>query len=376
VDASGFRYAEEGERTALAGQDIRLTLDTAIQQALEHALEGQRGAGVVINPRNGDVLAMASSPTFAPEDIRSIAKFELLSRDHEKPLYNRAIGGVYPPGSVFKPVVAIASLENGRATGKTEFTCPGYFEVGGVRFHCWSRRGHARIGMRKAIEQSCNAYFCQLGLHCGYERIYHMAEAIGFGYRTDVRLPGEARGLLPGEAWKRRVHHDGWRSGDTCNVSIGQGALLVTPLQMAVFTAAVANGGRVWRPRLVVRADGSTVGELANEMGWSPATLAVVRGGMYDVIQAEHGTGKRAMIPGIEMAGKTGSAEYGPRSDRKKHAWMILFAPYRQPRYAVSLVIEDAVSGGITTAPRMRELMLTIFGVTKPEYREGEGGSV
>ena len=364
VDASGFRHAEEGSRAAVPGHDVRLTIDVTIQRALEHALEGERGAGVVIDPRNGDLLAIAGSPTFAPESIRSASAFELLNRDPAKPLYNRAIAGVYPPGSTFKPVVAVASLENRRATGDTVLACPGYFEVGGTRFRCWSRRGHGQLAMRKAIEQSCNAYFCQLGLQCGYERVYHMAEALGFGYRTEVDLPGEARGLLPGDAWKRRVHHDGWRSGDTCNVSIGQGALLVTPLQMAVFTAALANGGKVWHPRLVMREDGSTAGELVNEMGWSPSTLAVVRGGMYDVVQAEHGTGKRAHIPGIDMGGKTGSAEYGPRSDRKKHAWMILFAPYREPRFAVVLVIEDAVSGGITTAPRLCELMKTIFGVS------------
>ena len=377
VDASGFRYAEEGIRAAVPGEDVRLTIDADIQEVLEKVLEGERGAGVVIDPRNGDILALASSPAFSPESIRSVEAFGALGSDPSKPLYNRAIAGVYPPGSTFKPVVAIAALENRRATGDTEFACPGYYMVGKRRIDCWSRRGHGRIGMRKAIEQSCNSYFCQLGLQCGYVRVYHMAEAIGFGYRTEVELPGEARGLLPGDAWKRKAYNgDGWRDGDTCNVSIGQGALLVTPVQMAVFAAALANGGRVWRPRLVMRRDGSTAGELANEMGWSPATMAVVRGGMHDVVQAENGTGKRARIPGIEMAGKTGSAEYGPPSDRKKHAWMILFAPYREPRYAAALVIEDGVSGGITTAPRMREIMKSIFGVRDTEPEQQETGSL
>jgi len=371
VDAAGFRHTEEAQKPPVPGGDVRLALDLDIQRALERVLAGQRGAGVVLDPENGEVLAMASTPAYNPAAIRSPGTYAGLQRDPHKPLFNRAISGVYPPGSTFKPVVGIAALENNRANVATRFFCPGYFEIGGAVFRCWSRRGHGSIALRKALEQSCNVYFYQLGLQCGYERIYHMADALGFGYRTGVALPGEARGLLPNDRWKREVHGDGWRSGDTCNVSIGQGALLVTPLQMAVYTAALANGGLVWRPRLVLRADGSRAGELVNNMRWSAGTLSVIRQGMYDVVQAERGTGKRAALPGVEMAGKTGSAEYGPRSARKKHAWMILYAPFSRPRYAVSIVIEDALSGGITAAPRMRALMASIFGVAVP----GAGGT-
>jgi penicillin-binding protein 2 len=288
---------------------------------------------------------------------------------------------VYAPGSTFKPLVAIAALENGRADGATAYGCPGFFQIGNAVFRCWRRSGHGTLQMQGALEQSCNAYFCQLGLQCGYERIYHMAEAVGFGLRTGIELPGEASGLVPNDAWKRATQGDGWRSGDTCNVSIGQGPILATPLQMAVFTAAIANKGTVYRPRLVLgigdqagdgAAHGGGAGEgrpraslrrgvVANRMGWSAETMRVVRQGMYDVVHAETGTGKRARIGGVEMAGKTGSAEYGPDAARKKYAWMIAFAPFATPRYAIAMVIEDGESGGKTTAPRIRYVMQGVF---------------
>jgi penicillin-binding protein 2 len=280
--------------------------------------------------------------------------------DEGQPFFNRAISGNYAPGSIFKPVVAVAALENRRAAPNETFECRGYFELGNTKFHCWRRGGHGRLELRKAIEQSCNSYFCQLGLRCEHERIVHMAGALGFGRATGIPLPGESGGLLPDNEWKRRHYNgDSWRAGDTCNLSIGQGWLLVTPLQMAVFAATLANGGTVYRPRLVRSPGEEPV--VMNVMGWSAETLAVVRGGMHDVVESESGTGKRARLEGIPMGGKTGTAEYGLRSDRRQYGWMIVFAPFDRPRYAACIVIEDAVSGGITAAPRIRRLMERVF---------------
>jgi len=373
VDALGFKHKHVGYRSAGVGHDVVLTLDAGIQRLAEEALSGEVGAVVVLNPRNGDVLAMASAPSFDPNTFYE--DYTHLVKDSRKPLLNRAISGWYPPGSTFKPCVAVAALENRRATAHQPLECPGYFEVGGVRFRCWRKNGHGRLGMRKALEQSCNAYFCQLGLQAGYECIYHMAAALGFGRETGIELAAELPGLLPNNSWKVRKSGDEWRAGDTCNVSIGQGPLLVTPLQMAMFAATLANGGVVYRPRLTRRGGRLAEGELANSMGWSSETLEVVRGGMHDVVQSETGTGKRARVAGIEMGGKTGSAEYGPRSDRKKHAWMIAFAPFDNPEYAVALVIEDGISGGMTAAPRMRVLMEGIFhGGVERDERIGDGG--
>ncbi|MBN1557551.1 MAG: penicillin-binding protein 2 [Lentisphaerae bacterium] len=374
VDASGFKHGEIGEREPAAGRDLFLTLDVRIQRLLEETLGDIRGAAVVLDPRNGDVLALASRPDFDPSDFSpAIAPdaWRRLTTDPGQPFFNRAITGTYAPGSTFKPVVSLAALENDRAGGDTVFGCPGYFEVGGVRFHCWRRSGHGKLAMREALEQSCNAYFCQLGLQCGYERIYHMAEALGLGRETGIDLPSEAAGLLPNSAWKERYRGDSWRAGDTCNASIGQGALAFTPVQMAMFAATLANGGTVYRPR--VRLVPGRAGDVCNVMHWAPETLAVVRGGMRDVVMAPHGTGRRAYVEGVVMAGKTGTAEHGPREARRKYGWMILFAPYEAPRFAVAMVVEDAVSGGTTVAPRLHALMEGIFGDESGPVQEGRG---
>lgn len=369
VDASGFRYDEKKEKDSIPGRDIVLSIDINIQRILTKALEGRKGAAVMIDPRNGNILALVSAPSFNPNLFSpaiSTKDWKKLNNDPEIPLLNRAIAGMYAPGSIFKPMVAIAGLEAGVASAGTHYKCPGYFQLGNVRFRCWLNSGHGSIGMQKAIEQSCNTYFCQLGLASGIEKIYTAADFWGFGHITGIDLDGEQRGLLPNDDWKRRVMKDGWRSGDTCNISIGQGALLVTPLQMALFTSSIANNGYVFKPRLVARIPDQ--GELLRRMTWSRATMQVVRSGMHDVIQAESGTGKRAKIKGVEMAGKTGTAEYGPRDSRKKHTWMTAFAPYESPRYAIAVIVQDGESGGRTVAPIISEVMTSVF--------ENERGSI
>lgn len=352
VDASGYRHDQRDERRPEPGHNVTLCLDARIQALVERALGEDRGAAVVLDPRNGDVLALASSPGYDPNAfVPRIAaeEWDRLSRDRRKPLINRAIGEIYPPGSIFKPVVAIAALENHRATAATVFTCTGAFAIGNLSFRCWHEFGHGALDMRRAIEQSCNPYFCQLGLQGGYAGIQNMARALGLGQRTGIELRGEERGIVPA----RRS------DGDTCNVSIGQGALAVTPLQMAAVAAAIANQGTLYHPRLVRR--GAAEGDVANRLNWSPETMRVVRGGMRDVIESDSGTGGRARVPGVAMAGKTGTAQFGPRGSRRKHTWMIVFAPFDAPRYAVVMVVEEGDSGGRTVAPRMAEVMQGVF---------------
>ena len=356
VDASGFKYEEHGELEPLAGEDIRLTLDLQVQLFAENILSNQLGAVVVMNPQNGDVLALASGPAFDRSALASQRAWRALMEDPARPALNRAIAGQYPPGSVFKPLVGIAGLVNDRISPETVFGCPGYFEIGGTRFRCWLRRGHGALNLRGAIEQSCNPYFIETSLRTGYSRVYHMADSVGFGHPTGIDLHGEAAGLLPGDAWKRRERGDAWRPGDTANVSMGQGALLVTPLQMAVFAAALGNGGRIYRPRLFD--DEANPPVMVQQMAWPPEHLGALQAGMQDVIHGSRGTGRRAFIQGVHMAGKTGTAQFG--TDRT-HAWMILYAPVESPRYAVAMIMEDDVSGGITVAPRLRILMQAIF---------------
>lgn len=373
VDASGYRHEESAEREPLPGRDLTLTLDARMQSVVEKALEGQRGAGVLLDPRNGDVLAMASSPGFDPNVFApavSDATWRELNRDPGKPLFNRAVSGAYPPGSTFKPLVGIAALEAGHLPLETAFDCTGAFALGGTVFRCWRRTGHGPLKLRKALEQSCNVYFYHAALRSGYEAVRATADAANFGRRTGIALAYESRGLVPDDAWKRRVLNDAWRGGDTCNVSIGQGALLATPLQMALFTAQIANGGILFRPR-IVRAGRRSDGDVLRRQNWSEQTLAVVRAGMRDVVEEDTGTGKRARIPAAAVGGKTGTAEYGPQARRKKHAWMIAFAPFDSPRYALALVLEDAVSGGISAAPRVREILSGLFAAETGERAPG-----
>lgn len=380
VDVSGFRHADMGTREPHNGKDILLTLDMRIQKLAEEALGQDNGAVVIVNPNNGDVLAMASAPSFDPNKfIPSISTEDLqaLLEDERKPLVNRAIAGAYAPGSTFKPIVATAALESHKATPNTSFTCPGYFMLGKGRFACWYEPGHGLLDMQQALEHSCNVYFYHLGLQTGPEAILHMAAALGLGQKTEVALDYETPGLLADDAWKRRIYHEGWRDGDTCNLSIGQGALAATPIQMAMVTAALANGGRLLKPRLVmgIREHGEEgfrpiPSQVVNDLNWSQVTLQTVRGGMRDVVMSPQGTGKLAAIPNVVMAGKTGTAEIGRKGEGHKITWMICFAPFDAPQYAVAVMVEEGVTGGTTVAPRVKQIMTGIF---SGESQKGEG---
>ena len=371
VDVAGFKFDEVSRRVPGKGSDVVLAVDERIQRAAEAALENDRGAVVVIDPRNGDVLALASAPEYDPNDFVPAISSKVwgrLLKDEARPLYNRATGGEYAPGSTFKPVTLLAALQSGKVTPDTRFTCPGYFDLGSARFRCWQHWGHGSLDLQSAIRYSCNVYLFHAALACGPEAVQAMARACGFGRKTEISLDFERPGLVPDNAWKRAARHDGWRDGDTCNLAIGQGALLVTPLQLAMYAAALANGGTLWQPRLVrqiVPADGP-VQEIApvpapDGPKWEARNIRVVRDGMRDVVNMPDGTGKRAMLPNVIVAGKTGTAEYGVKGAGQQMAWMIAFAPFEQPRYAVAFLVEDGISGGTTVAPRMKQLLARVF---------------
>ncbi|HMP76067.1 MAG TPA: penicillin-binding protein 2 [Kiritimatiellia bacterium] len=380
VDVTGYRRYDFKQREPRPGQDVMLTLDMHAQALAEKALGADPGSVVVLDPRNGDVLALVSRPGFDPNDFVpaiSSARWSALNENPLTPMLNRSISGGYAPGSTFKVITMLAGLESGKASPADTHHCPGYFQLGRATFRCWFHPGHGSLAMRRAIEQSCNVYCFHLGLAMGMPRLHEMSVRMGLGARTGIELENELAGLVPDDAWKRRTQNDVWRDGDTCNVSIGQGALVVTPLQMAQVTALIANGGRFYRPRLVrgVRefGDGAFAmqpPELIREMQWPAANLDVVRQGMRDVVHGERGTARRVAIPGITIAGKTGTAEFGRKDERKRHAWMIAFAPFEAPRYAVALLVDEGISGGETAAPRMRELLL---GLLKPESAGGRG---
>jgi penicillin-binding protein 2 len=381
VDVSGFRHDDLAARSPRNGGDIAMSIDMRAQQLAETALAGLVGAAVIVDPNNGDVLAMASSPGFDLNKFVpaiSTEEWKALSDDENNPLMNRAVAGTYAPGSTFKPIVAISAIESKKATPATSFACPGYFMLGRKRIGCWYEAGHGLLDMREALEHSCNVYFFHLGLQCGPEPIFHMSEALGLGQKTDISLDYETPGLLPDNAWKQRMFHDAWRDGDTCNFSIGQGALATTPLQMAMVAAAFANGGALYRPRMVLGVRETDDSQLrvvpprvVRNLDWSPANIQIVRGGMHDVVMSPRGTGRLAQAPGVDMAGKTGTAEYGKKGSGHKIAWMIAFAPFEHPRYAIALMVEEGVTGGTTAAPKMKEIMTGLFKSTGPQQGEG-----
>lgn len=381
VDVVGYRREDLAQREPVPGRDVLLSISAEAQQLAEDALGDANGACVIVDPRNGDVLAMVSRPGFDPNvfiPFINTSNWNAISTNPEKPLVNRAIGEIYAPGSTFKPVTLMAALASGRINENTAFNCPGYFDLGRSTMRCWYHAGHGTIGPQQAVQFSCNVYCFHAGLASGHQPIHDLALKIGLGTRLGIELDGEARGNVPDEAWKRRAFRDGWRDGDTCNMAIGQGAVAATPLQMAMLTAAIANGGDIYRPRLVLGSRGPgereferKPPELIRRVGWNLNHLNLVRRGMRDVVMTENGTGRMARAPGLQMAGKTGTAQFESEGVMKRHAWMLAYAPFAEPRYALAMVVDEGVSGGETIAPRVKRIMSGLFPVETPEGGSG-----
>jgi penicillin-binding protein 2 len=379
INARGYKEREMGAQPPQPGRDIVLALDARCQHAAEQALSEHAGAAVVMDPNNGDVLALASNPTFNPNKFVPRVRhedMEALLKDPSKPLANRAVSEQYAPGSTFKLVVALAGLDSGKLSSASSSFCSGEVQVGGQSKRCWikSKGGqHGAVNLRSSIVHSCNIFFYEHGMEIGMGPIVAMARQLHMGERTGVPLPREARGHLPDMS---RRH----RPAETANIAIGQGEMDATPLQMACVTAAIANGGKVVSPRLVKSIHqqnrdggiGPAVEEFPlNELGRltvKPQLLELVRQAMLGVVQDADGTGKKAGVPGVEVAGKTGTAQVmDPQANVIGHrAWFVSFAPYRNPKYALAIMLEDGDSGGQTAAPVAGKIYAHLFGVSQP----------
>ncbi len=361
VDSLGYSVRRWTAVKPQTGPDLVLTIDPKIQLAAMRELSGRKGACVVMDPRNGEVLAMVSSPSYDPNICVPSLDHEVYERmrdDPRLPLLNRAVGGSYAPGSTFKPITAVAGLSIGYPENERYF-CDGVFRLGELRLHCSRKWGHAAIDLRQAIMSSCNSFFCNLGTDIGTNQLISTAKAFGLGSKTGIDFPIDAAGAVPDGEWKRRMYHEQWYQGDLAQMSIGQGMLLVSPLQMARVAGALGTGYLVTPHfRYGATAERTT-------LPFSRRYLRIVQEGMRMVVSGDghrRGTGWRAGEGvGVSVSGKTGTAEVGKGETRRKNTWFIAFAPSESPSVALAIVVENGESGGATSAPKAANILKECF---------------
>lgn len=407
VNATGNKIGEAYSHLALPGSDVVLTIDRKLQAVADRALADKKGSIVALDPNTGDILALASAPRFSPSIFTSEIPKEVwadLSEGKDNKLSNRATQGAYPPGSVFKAIVAVAALAEGVVTPQEKFMCPGYLTFGSRKFRCHKHSGHGRVDLFEAMVQSCDVYFYTVGQRLGVDRIYQYAhDLFELGEPTGVSIGDESSGLIPSTAWKakyfRNPEDKKWYPGETLPVSIGQGAITTTPVQLARAIAAVVNGGKVIRPRVVrrvVASDGRVLEEtpaapeVIRKIDVDPAILERVKRSMVGVVEDKRGTGHKAALPetaGISVGGKTGTAQVASKESGIKdddHAWFAGFAPADNPQIVVVALVENGGHGGAVAAPLVQDIFATYFGVpdepvqapqtTKKKVRGGAGG--
>jgi penicillin-binding protein 2 len=360
---------ELSSQTPQPGKNVYLSINARLQRYLEDAMTGKRGAAVVLDARNGDVLAILSKPDYDPELFSSPLTPELwvqLINDEGKPLYNRVCQSLYPPGSTFKLSLAVAGLETGLIKPEQRIYCPGTFRLGNRLFDCWKKGGHGEMNFYDAVEQSCNVYFYTRGLEVGLENWSKFAKLFRFGQPTQIDLPNEGAGIVPDKLYfDKKYGEHGWTRGLIVNLAVGQGDLLVTPLQMAYFAMILGNEGKAFKPRLVKKIVDpisgqimrSTVDSLRIE-GIANETYKKIKQGMYLVVNGARGTGRGAGIPKIKVCGKTGTAENPHGED---HAWFIGFAPMDHPEVAFCILVENGGKGGAVAAPIARGILSLYF---------------
>jgi penicillin-binding protein 2 len=382
ADARGRQISVIKRKEPTPGGTLLLSLQRRLQERALQAFGDMQGVAIAADPRDGRILCYLSLPWFDPNSFVggiSREEWDSLRLDPHHPLTDRAIQGLYPLGSVFKIVLAAAALEEGVITPQERIFCSGKHRLGVREFRCWKKSGHGSVDFHRALVESCDVYFYQVGQRLGIERIHAYATQFGFGQCTGIRLDGEKTGLVPSPEWKRKRFGEPWYEGETLVVSIGQGALLVTPLQVVRMMSALVNGGALVTPRLVEKiesADGRGFDEgspaPAASLRLSKGTAETVKQALRDVVESDRGTGKRARIKGVEVAGKTGTAQVVRMGERpskgsdiprreQDHAWFACYAPAASPEIVVVVLVEHGGHGGERAAPIAREILEEYF---------------
>jgi len=375
VNAYGRVIRELRRDEGVPGSDLYLTIDRELQSFAHERLKEESAACTVMDVESGDILALVSTPGYDPNGFNvglSNSEWNSLTQDPYKPLVNKVLSGIYPPGSTFKIAVALSALENGVITPDTAYVCNGHVTVGGRRFHCWRLGGHGRVNLHLSLKYSCDCYFYEVARKLGIDALSESARKLGLGEATGIEMPGERKGLIPSREWKRANFNEDWQQGDTINAGIGQGFITVTPMQLCIMAARLA-GGKEVSPRLVHRHGEVSVS--APPLGFSEEYLAAVQVGLNGVMNEPGGTayGSRIVEPEFAFSGKTGTAQVRQITAQERvtgvvrnnelpwelrdHALFVGFAPVVNPRYALSIVIEHGSSGSSAAAPVARDVL-------------------
>lgn len=386
-------YSGIDNRPAEPGKNIRLTIDRDVQLAAYHALDGKDGAAIAVDVETGEIIAMVSRPAYDPANFStglSSNYWGSLVMDEKRPLRDRTIQEHYSPGSTFKPLTAIAALEEGIVDENTKVVCTGGFRMGGRVFHCWKKEGHGVVDVVKAVRESCDVYFYSIAMKMDIDVLYKYATLFGMGQRLGIVLPRETSGLIPNKEWKKKRTGVEWQKGETLSCVIGQSFVNTTPLQLAMFYATMANEGKLWRPH-VVKEIFSNQGqvlkrfepELIHQFKVSRKTMDIIKQGLYDVTNAQGGTASSLRGVGLQMAAKTGTAQViGMSADKifskcenqeyrfRNNGLFAAYAPAGNPKIAVSVVVEHGCHGGSAAGPVAKQMIAAYMNKYYPQYQQ------
>lgn len=384
VDASGRRLRVLYQKEPKPGFNVYLTIDKDLQMLAQHFLKNKAGAIIAMNPKTGEILAMASSPSFNPNEFAKgidVQGWKKLVSNDRFPLQNRILSGQYPPGSVFKIVVALAGLEEGIIDPEKKIFCRGSYRFKGRVYHDWKKAGHGYVDLHRALVESCDIYFYKMGHEIGIDTIARYAKTLGLGSETGLHLGDEKEGLIPSSAWKLKRWHVPWQEGETLSVAVGQSFVLVTPIQMVRLISAIFNGGILFQPQVTKYVNKENEEKLfqftpnsLSRLSIKKENMELVKKALIGVVNEPRGTGKAARLDQLEVAGKTGTAQVislpkGKESAREKeipykfrdHAWFVAIAPSENPTIALAVLIEHSGTGGSVAAPIAKEILKCYF---------------